>query len=83
MPLISALRRQRQVDLCEFEASLVYRVPGPLGLNQWFSTFLKLWSFNTVLHVVVTSNHKKVFLLLLHNYIFATAMNYNININVF
>jgi hypothetical protein len=26
MPLISALRRQRQVDLIEFEASLVYRV---------------------------------------------------------
>ena len=25
MPLIPALRRQRQVDLCEFEASLVYR----------------------------------------------------------
>ena len=26
MPLIPALGRQRQVDLCEFEASLVYRV---------------------------------------------------------
>ena len=26
MPLISALRRQRQVDLIEFKASLVYRV---------------------------------------------------------
>jgi hypothetical protein len=25
MPLIPALRRQRQADLCEFEASLVYR----------------------------------------------------------
>ena len=25
MSLISALRRQRQADLCEFEASLVYR----------------------------------------------------------
>ena len=25
MPLIPALWRQRQVDLCEFEASLVYR----------------------------------------------------------
>ena len=24
MPLISALRRQRQEDLCEFKASLVY-----------------------------------------------------------
>ena len=26
MPLISALGRQRQVDLCEFEESLVYKV---------------------------------------------------------
>jgi hypothetical protein len=26
VPLIPALRRQRQADLCEFEASLVYRV---------------------------------------------------------
>ena len=26
MALIPALRRQRQADLCEFEASLVYRV---------------------------------------------------------
>jgi hypothetical protein len=26
MPLISALGRERQADLCEFEASLVYRV---------------------------------------------------------
>ena len=26
MPLIPALDRQRQADLCEFEASLVYRV---------------------------------------------------------
>jgi hypothetical protein len=26
MPLIPALRRQRWVDLCEFEASLVYGV---------------------------------------------------------
>ena len=26
MPLIPAQRRQRQADLCEFEASLVYRV---------------------------------------------------------
>jgi hypothetical protein len=25
MPLILALRRQRQADFCEFEASLVYR----------------------------------------------------------
>jgi hypothetical protein len=25
MPLISALRRKRQAELCEFEASLLYR----------------------------------------------------------
>jgi hypothetical protein len=29
MPLLPALRRQRQADLCEFKASLVYKVsPG-------------------------------------------------------
>ena len=26
MPLIPALEKQRQVDLCEFKASLVYRM---------------------------------------------------------
>jgi hypothetical protein len=26
IPLISALRRQRQADICEFEGSLIYRV---------------------------------------------------------
>jgi hypothetical protein len=33
-PVILVLRRQRQVDSCEFEASLVYRVPGQLGLHR-------------------------------------------------
>ena len=42
-PLIPALGRQRQVDLCEFEASLVYRVSSrtaratkmsPVSINQ-------------------------------------------------
>jgi hypothetical protein len=34
MSLIPALRRQRQVDLCELDAMLIYRerVPGQLGL---------------------------------------------------
>ena len=32
MPLIPTLDRQKQVDLCAFEASLVYRVPGQPGL---------------------------------------------------
>ena len=27
-------RSQRQMDLCEFGASLVYRVPGPLRLHE-------------------------------------------------
>ncbi|EGW12670.1 hypothetical protein I79_021887 [Cricetulus griseus] len=31
MPLIPALRRQRQADLCEFEASLVYRASARIG----------------------------------------------------
>jgi hypothetical protein len=33
MPLKSALGKQRQVDLYEFEASLVDRVPGQLQLQ--------------------------------------------------
>jgi hypothetical protein len=32
--LILALRIQRQADLCGFKASLVYRVPGQLGLHR-------------------------------------------------
>ena len=31
MPLIPALERQRQTDLCEFKASLVYRVSSRTG----------------------------------------------------
>jgi hypothetical protein len=31
MPLILTLRRQRQADLCEFEASLVYRASSRTG----------------------------------------------------
>ena len=32
-PLIPAVRRQKQVDFCEFKASLVYKVsPGEAGL---------------------------------------------------
>jgi hypothetical protein len=34
MPLMPALGRQRQEDLCEFETSLVYRVPGQLRLHR-------------------------------------------------
>jgi hypothetical protein len=32
--LIPVLWRQRQVDLCEFKASLVYRVPGQPRLHR-------------------------------------------------
>ena len=31
MPVIPTLRRQRQADLCEFEASMVYRVSSRIG----------------------------------------------------
>ena len=31
MPLIPTLRRQRQVDLCEFEASLFYKSSSRTG----------------------------------------------------
>jgi hypothetical protein len=34
----------------------------PITRSQWFSTFLKLWPFKTVPHVVVTPNLKITFL---------------------
>jgi hypothetical protein len=45
--------------------------------QHWFSASLVL--YNTVIHVVVISNHR-LLLLLLHNWNFATVMNYNVNI---
>jgi hypothetical protein len=53
MPLISALGRQRQVDLCGFKASLVYKASsrkhqifsregGPWGVPQSLSSLLAL-----------------------------------------
>ena len=39
-PLIPALGRQRQVDLCEFEVSLVYRVSFRTGLKATEKTYL-------------------------------------------
>lgn len=39
--------------------------------------------FNTVPHVLVTPPTIKLFLLVLHSYKFATAMNCNVNIWVF
>jgi hypothetical protein len=50
----------------------------PNTYNTGFSTFPMLWSFNTVLHVVVNPNHK-IILLLLYNCNFA-VMNRNVNI---
>jgi len=44
----------------------------PLG--QWFSTFLMLWAFNTVLHVMMTPPTIKLFLLLLPNCNFAVRI---------
>lgn len=32
-----------------------------IPLEQWFSTFLILWSFSTVPRFAMTNNHKKVF----------------------
>lgn len=60
--------------------------PCCLALTSHFkprlSTFLTLQPLNTVPHVVGTSNHTLISLLL-HNYSYATVMNCNINIYVF
>lgn len=31
-------------------------------LDQWFSTILMLWPFNTVIHVVLTPNYETIFI---------------------
>jgi hypothetical protein len=49
-------------------------------LQQWFLTFLMLWPFNTVPHVVVTCPTIQLSLLLLYNCNFATVWNHNLNI---
>jgi len=51
-------------------------------LEQWFSTFLMLQSFNIITHVVVTPNHE-IISLLLHKYNFATAMNCDVTTCIF
>lgn len=50
-----------------------------LSPKQWFSTFPMPHLFKTVPHVVVTSNHE-IISLLLHNCNFTTLMNHNVNI---
>ncbi|CAO2577223.1 hypothetical protein LEMLEM_LOCUS19 [Lemmus lemmus] len=41
MPLIPALGRQRQADLCEFKASLVYRASSRTGTKATEKPCLK------------------------------------------
>ena len=41
MPLIPAFGRQRQVDVCEFKASLVYRVSSRTTRATWRNPVLK------------------------------------------
>jgi hypothetical protein len=48
-------------------------------LSQWFSTFLTLKPFSSLLHVVVTPNHK-IILLLHHNCNFAIVTNHGVNV---
>ena len=48
-------------------------------LKQWFSTFLMLQPFNTVIHIMVSPNHK-IISLPLHHCNFSTVMNGNVNI---
>nr|BAC28255.1 unnamed protein product [Mus musculus] len=47
--------------------------------DQWFSTSLMLWPFNTGPHVG-DSQPKLIFLLLLHSCNFATVMSHNVNV---
>jgi hypothetical protein len=49
------------------------------SLEEWFSVFPTLQSFNTVHHVGVTRSHK-IILLLLCNCNLAAAMNCNVTI---
>ena len=49
-----------------------------LTLKQWFSAFPMLRPFNTVPHVVVTPNHKIIFIVISYC-IFATVLNHSAN----
>ena len=62
--------------LCSWSCAM--RIQYSIGRS--FSTFLMPRPFNTVPHVVVTSQTIKLCILLLHNYNFATVMNHNVNI---
>jgi hypothetical protein len=43
----------------KYIASVLY------SIDQWLSTFLMLWPFNTVPHAAVTPNHKIIFYVVL------------------
>lgn len=66
---------------CKYKNMSVYesRTRITLLLNQWFSTFLKLWAYNSVPYAVMTPIIK-LFLLLFHDCNFTTGMNYDVNI---
>ena len=53
MPLIPALRRQSQVDLCEFEASLVYRASAMTGSKATEKPSLKEQKQNKTKRILV------------------------------
>lgn len=56
--------------------------PKIIILNQWFLTFLLLWPFHIVFHVVIAPNHKVTWFIL-HNCNFVTLMSHNLNISVY
>ena len=50
MPLIPALGRQRKEDLCEFEASLVYRASARTGYKATEKPCLEKKKYETGYH---------------------------------
>lgn len=76
---LAYLLRSKGVS-CSYKQAWI--VPAKEGwekaIEQRFSTFRMLWSFNTVSHVVMTPNHKCTSLI--HcNFIFDTAMSCSVN----
>jgi hypothetical protein len=47
------------------QATNAHTVMAADSLEHWFSTFLMLWPFNTVPHVVVAPNHKIILVAIL------------------
>lgn len=73
-PTISAPNRSKKIKPLTWWKDVNLPNRGTYLLGQWFSTFLLLGPLDTVLHVVVTPNHK-ITLLLLHNCNFVIVMN--------